>query len=307
MIKKRFKEYFNYTKKERNGIIVLLFILLILVIVNAYLNNKSFGEVVLIDDAFQKEVEQFENSLERKKSEIAKQKNAYKKSKKSDNENNLKPKSLFDFDPNIVSKNELKELGLNNKQIKTLLSYRKSGGVFYTPKDLLKIYGIDEKQYSKLEPYIKISNQNDDQKDAIPESIIENLSFIELNSSTKDDLITLPGIGDAFANRIIKYRNLLGGYYKKDQLLNVYGMDTVRFNQFKNQVIIDTNKIIKLNINTAKFEELIRHPHLNKYKTQAILKYRDISGAFSRTEQIIENNLLSEEDYLKLKPYLEIE
>ena len=174
-------------------------------------------------------------------------------------------------------------------------------------EDLLKIYGIDEKQYSKLEPYIKISNQNDDQKDAIPESIIENLSFIELNSSTKDDLITLPGIGDAFANRIIKYRNLLGGYYKKDQLLNVYGMDTVRFNQFKNQVIIDTNKIIKLNINTAKFEELIRHPHLNKYKTQAILKYRDISGAFSRTEQIIENNLLSEEDYLKLKPYLEIE
>lgn len=307
MIKKRFKEYFNFTKKERNGIIVLLFILLILVIVNVYLNNKSFGEVVLFDEVFQKEVELFEKSLERKKSKIVNQETAGKKSKKSDNEENVKLRSLFDFDPNTVSKNELKNLGLDNKQINTLISYRNKGGIFNTPDDLLKIYGINKDLYNQLQPYIKISNQKNIQNDAIKESVIEKVSYIELNSSTKNDLIALPGIGDAFAERIIKYRNLLGGYYKKDQLLNVYGMDSVRFNQFKNQLIIDTNIIVKLNINTAEFEELVKHPYLNKYQTQAILKYRDISGNFSNTEQIIKNNLLSKDDYIKLKPYLTID
>ena len=63
MIKNRFREYFTYTRKERNGLIVLLFILFVLILVKVYQSNKSYGEIVLIDNDFKKEIEEFERNL----------------------------------------------------------------------------------------------------------------------------------------------------------------------------------------------------------------------------------------------------
>ena len=72
-------------------------------------------------------------------------------------------------------------------------------------------------------------------------------------------------------------------------------------------VSFDTNLIIKININKAQFKTLLKHPYLNKYQTQSIMKYREISGKFTQIEQILENKLLLKDDYLRIKPYLIIE
>jgi competence ComEA-like helix-hairpin-helix protein len=200
-----------------------------------------------------------------------------------------------------VSEKKLKELGFTKKQINTLINFRNKGGKFFKKEDLLKIYGIEIEQYKILESYIivEVKNETEDSFQKNDEKIL-----IEINAASKENLISLNGIGNSFAERIIKYRDLLGGFYKKDQLLEVYGMDSTRYVGFIQDVLIDTNLINKISLNEADFKTFIRHPYLNKYQTEAILKYKEVIGDFSKIEQIYQNNLLTKEEYSKLEPYL---
>ena len=96
----------------------------------------------------------------------------------------------------------------------------------------------------------------------------------------------------------------MGGYYSKSQLLEVYGIDSAIYLTIAQQITIDTSLISKIDLNKAKFKLLIKHPYINKYETEAILKYKEIIGEFTEYEQIRENNLLTNEGFIKIKPYL---
>jgi competence ComEA-like helix-hairpin-helix protein len=47
---------------------------------------------------------------------------------------------------------------------------------------------------------------------------------IDINMATKEDLVALPGIGEAMAERIIMYREEKGPFRSVDDLLNVKGI-----------------------------------------------------------------------------------
>jgi competence ComEA-like helix-hairpin-helix protein len=303
MINKRFKEYFTFTKKERNGLIVLLLILLVLILFRVYQSKLSYNSIVLIDDEFKQEIEIFEKSLTLKQSIKKEYKTSAYNKKKNEDLKWYKPDDCFNFDPNTASEIEFRKLGFAKKQILTLLNYREKGGVFYKNKDLLKIYGIDKEQFEFLSPFIDIQLKEKENK-FIAINKVEVL--ININSATKEQLVKLNGIGNTFAERIIKYRDLLGGYLKKEQLLEVYGMDSTRYSGFSLNILIDSNQIHKINLNDAEYKTLVRHPYLNIYQTKAILKYRELEGDFNSIEQIHQNRLLLKEEYLRLKPYLKL-
>jgi len=54
-----------------------------------------------------------------------------------------------------------------------------------------------------------------------------SIKKFNLNHATKLDLIRVKGIGDYYATRIIKFRDKLGGYYSRNQLYEVYGLDSI--------------------------------------------------------------------------------
>ena len=130
---------------------------------------------------------------------------------------------------------------------------------------------------------------------------------IELNAADSADLLPLKGIGPVFASRIIKYRNLLGGYYSCDQLLEVYGMDSDRFMPLISFISIDTNLIQRKNINKSTFKELLRHPYLDYDNVKAIMKYKGQSGEFNSMEEIRDSGLFSDSLWLKLRCYLTLD
>lgn len=311
MAGKRLKEYFTFTKRERNGIIVLLSLLMILLIADQFINFSSDKEIVLMNENFQKEIDAFEKSLENKnKNEKflysqATNKNDQYQNNYSNNNRWIIPDSLFKFDPNIVKENDLEKLGFSEKQIATFLNFRKAGGCFYKKADILKVYGISEEQYIAFEPYITIANESQsniekkDNKNQLKQIIVE------INSTNADSLELLNGIGPVYAERIIKYRDLLGGFVYKTQLYEVYGLDSALISNILPQIKLESSLIRKININNADYKDLIKHPYLNKFQTQSILKFREIQGAFQEVEEIIANNLLPEEAFQKIKPYLE--
>lgn len=128
--------------------------------------------------------------------------------------------------------------------------------------------------------------------------------IIELNSCDSVSLEALPGIGPVLSARIIKYRNLLGGYASVEQLREVYGLTEDTYNIICGRLSADTSAIRKIKINTADYRQLIRLPYFEKEEVSAILKYRKENGRIGSIIEIIENNLISREKAVKVRAYL---
>ncbi|MCF8379042.1 MAG: helix-hairpin-helix domain-containing protein [Bacteroidales bacterium] len=211
--------------------------------------------------------------------------------------------NLFAFDPNKISREEFESLGLEPGLIDIILNYRNKGGLFKGKSDFAKIYGLSEELYIKLEPYISIAS------DTLPNiDLTAKIPSLLININTADtlDLQQLPGIGPSFAQKIVKYRELLGGYYSSDQLLEVYGMDSLRFTKLSKNIFC-TGEIRQININTATIKEMIKHPYIEYYLAKSIITHRQTSGKYVNLHSLLDNNLVYPELFQKISPYLCIE
>lgn len=126
---------------------------------------------------------------------------------------------------------------------------------------------------------------------------------IEINSSDTTDLKKIPGIGSAFSNRIVKYRNLLGGYNNLNQLKEIWGMDDDLFNKITPYLKITPNTK-KIKINTASFEELSKHPYIKYKRAKTIIDVRERKGKIESIDRLSLLEEFTEADIKKLTPYL---
>lgn len=200
------------------------------------------------------------------------------------------------FDPNSAGADVLAKVGFNNFQASNLINYREKGGRFYAPEDIMKIYGVDSTLYLLVKEQVQIV----DAYDANSTKVVR----LELNSADSLQLEKLRGIGPVLAARIIKYRNLLGGYYSVEQIREVYGFPEETYLQLKDNFEIDTVSLIKIRINFAGYIEMIRHPYLEKEHVEAIFKFRENNGPFTKNEQLLDIGILDSLAFSKLNPYI---
>ena len=132
----------------------------------------------------------------------------------------------------------------------------------------------------------------------------QKLELIELNSCDSVALIKLPGIGPVLSARIIKYRHLLGGYARIEQLKEVYGLPPETFDLIKNSVSADSTLIVRININTADYKELSHIRYFEKYEISSILKYKQLKGKITGMMELIGNKIITNERAKKVGPYL---
>lgn len=215
-------------------------------------------------------------------------------------------RSLFQFDPNVISPDSLILLGLSQKQVAVVCNYRNKGGKFRTPADFAKIYSIDAQTHSRLLPYINIDSSQFVAKNNTPKVEEYKPMIVELNSADTIELRKIKGIGAAYARRIAAFRSLLGGFYSTEQLLDVYGMTKELYQKIQPFITLDEHLIKTININTISYEELREHPYVNDYEAKSIVYYRSKVGTIANTDEILKNKLLSAEKFNKLKPYLEV-
>jgi len=129
---------------------------------------------------------------------------------------------------------------------------------------------------------------------------------ISLNKADSVALLPLPGIGPVFAGRIIKYRSLLGGFVDPAQLNEVYGMKRATVEIITSLIFIDSSLLRPMNLNSATFRELLRHPYLEYENVKALVHYRDVMGHISSFEELRQNSTLPDSVLDKAAPYLGI-
>ncbi len=207
---------------------------------------------------------------------------------------------LFQFDPNMTSDEDFQRLGLSEKQIATVRKYMDKGGSFRTKDDFFKIWGLSERQKTILADYIFIEEKTiiaPEKK--VPKVIVQ----IELNTTDSIALKELPGIGGILSKRIVKYRDILGGYYSMAQLQEVYGLNIQTIQKIENMVTIDTTKIKKLDLNFDGMRELSKHPYIQKNLADKIIKFRTSYGSIPKLSILRENMILNIDEYNRLRPY----
>jgi DNA uptake protein ComE-like DNA-binding protein len=215
---------------------------------------------------------------------------------------------LFYFDPNVITDSEWMNLGFSEKQVKVIRKYIEAGGKFRKAQDLKKIFVISEEKYNELKDYVKIDEDllNNDISQQETDNNSKDIEKIDINSFTPEQFIEMGGNWKYYGQRIVKYRNLLGGYYSKEQLMEVYGFKQEFYEQISGLIYIDETKIIKLNINFSEPYELEKHPYISKETAGKIISYRNKKGALKDINELYLNNVVDSDTYHKIKHYLTV-
>lgn len=299
-MKKKIKQYFEFTPGEMRGLVVFLFLIAIIMI-SPYVWDKFNYQPIKIT------IENLEPQI--KEIEGFKDKNRFYND--AENSNLEKPKTqLFNFDPNNLSLQNWMKLGLSEKQANSIKRYEAKGGKFRSKADVKKMFVISAEKFEELEPYIQIvetepSNKSNylSSNSNYPKKVRENV-MVEINSADSLALTTISGIGASFASRILKYKNRLGGFNHINQLKEVYGIDSLKFEQIKNQVRVDDSNIVLININDCTFEQLKTFPYLAYKQSNAIIAYRKQHGNYKNPADLSKIVILNAETIQKLIPYI---
>jgi len=285
-MKSQIKNYLSITKKEWNGMAVLV-VLILLVLAVPYVYQLFRKDRVINLSDFNKAIAQLSKAGNQ----------PYSTNNRSLSDDKIANPVMFPFDPNNLSVGQWKQLGLSERQAAVIKHYEAKGGRFYKPGDVKKIYAVSPDDYKRLAPYINI-----------PESVYARKAkpgeIIELNTADSAKLTALKGIGPAFAMRIARYRGRLGGFFRKEQLKEIVGIDSLKFAGISSQVSADAAKVKKININTVSFNQLRLFPYLNYNQVNAIIQYRTQHGNYNSLVDMKNIVLLDNETLHKTEPYL---
>ena len=193
-----------------------------------------------------------------------------------------------------LSEKELESTGLLPKFIAKNLVRKKNQ--ISSWDDINKLYGSTLQLTSTLQKYFYLPETK---------TITETTKKIELNSATPEELEKLPGIGKILAQRIVKYRNLLGFYYSVEQLKEVYGLPQETFLKIRNKLYIK-NPGTKTNINQADAYILMKHPYISKILAYRIVKYRKKYGNFKTIDNLKNIYGINDSLFNKLKYYFSV-
>lgn len=216
--------------------------------------------------------------------------------------------SFFEFDPNTATEEDLKALGFSAGLTKRLLNYRNKGGKFRIKSDLKKLYGMDSVFYLNLTPFIKLPEKITYPENEVSTTRKNEIILFDLNSADTTLLQSIYGIGPILSKRIVKYRESLGGFVSKDQLNEIYGLDSVVVNRIiKRSFLLDEFEPRKFNINTAEENELATHPYLSRKMAKAIVTYRFQHGKFQTVDDLQKIQVLEKKVFDRIYPYLTVE
>ena len=307
---------FLFTRKERVNILILL-----VVIIAIFLSAKYIYPLIVKDEPMAAaDLKAATDSLQ------VQEKDGYKKSTSyndyNDDEgyhsytkknfNNTFTGTMFYFDPNTLDAVGWQKLGIKDKTIASMQKYISKGGRFREPDDLRKVWGLRDDEKERLIPYVRIAataqptytnNYTPYEKKPYEKKVP---TAIDINAGDSAAFDALPGIGGGYSRRIINFRNRLGGFYKVEQIGETFGLPDSVFQKIKPLLKISGDDVKKLNINTAKEEELKAHPYIRWQLAKVITEYKKQHGDFKSLQDLRKIMAIDEETYSRITPYLTI-
>jgi competence protein ComEA len=313
------RDYFNFTKKERKGIIIIVILILGFILLPffypLFIKQKQYSYSDFENEIAALNIEQNDSAKDNKYTKNFDNEFYDDHSLSEEKKYEVTKAELFYFDPNTISSNDRKRLGVRDKTIHTIQNYLSKGGKFYKPEDIRKIWGLSPSDAQRLIPYVSIKNTAKEnvsfEKKEYPKTTspytAKAIQPVDINLADTSDYINLPGIGSKLSQRIIAFRNKLGGFYSVNQVGETYLLPDSTFQKIKSRLIIGSSHIKQININAASIDEMKDHPYLRYNLANAIFQYRQQHGNFNSVEEIKKIMLMTDDIFTKVAPYLTVQ
>ena len=269
-----FKSHFTFSKQNRNGIFLLLLIIVVLQCIYFFVDFSPSD--VSVDkkqlEKFQKEID----SLKRVELE------------------NRKPK-IFPFNPNYITDYKGYTLGMTNEEIDRLLAYRKQNKWVNSAKQFQEVTQVSDSLLATISPYFKFPDWVTNPKPKTQNSFVYSNTpktfdqKIDLNTATAKQLQRVNGIGKKLSERIIRFRNKFeGGFIADVQLQDIYGLSPEVIERIKAQFTVKTpRQIKKINLNTATSEHLVTIQHIDYEIAHTIIEYRTLIDGYNNLNELL--------------------
>lgn len=283
------KSHFALSRSQQNGIFVLVLVIIILQLILFGSDYISKGSTPVNDEKLQK----FQNQL--------------------DSIHKLKPNvkdTIYPFNPNYLSDFKAYQIGLSVAEIDKLLKYRATNKWINSAEEFQTVTGVSDSLMMIIEPYFRfpewVKNSGKFQKSITGKAEVSAIA--DLNTVSAEDLQVVNGIGEKLSERIVKYRNSIGGFLSEEQLKDVYGLSPeviARINE-KFQVI-NKPQVILQNINLITEAELAELPYFNPALARKIINHRTMNEGIRSFEELTKISGFPSDKIDRIKLYLSVQ
>ena len=283
------KSHFRFTRSEQSGILLLSLLIILLIYLNYFFSFSSESSFIIDNPQvliLQKEMDSL------RKVELHKR----------------KPK-LYPFNPNFITDFKAYTLGMRTEEYDKLKAFRDEGKWINSVSDFKKVTGVNQKWLDSISPYFKFPEWvTHPKRNTKTNSYNKVLSFSEktdLNKATKEQFMEVSGIGDALSNRIIEYRNKLGGFTDDVQLYFVYGLDASVVQRALNKFTVKTPKEIqKMNINHSSASDIATLPGISFALAKDIWEFVHLRNGIGNLDELSKIEGITVQKLQLIKLYL---
>lgn len=213
------------------------------------------------------------------------------------NNSDAPPNAIRESDSLKTAFDAFQKTLIEEERIQRNMAYEERRKAFYDN------YKRKDYTYKEYKPYDK---QNYPAPTYQKQEKLSSGQTIPINEADTADWKRVPGIGSGYAKRIVKYRDLLGGFASVEQLKEVYGFSEELFSEVKPYLKLDSH-IRKLAVNQLSIDQFRGHPYLNYKQAKIIVDLRQRRGKINSIKTLQMLDEFSEEDIRRLSPYLSFE
>lgn len=292
-------DFFSFTKQERSGVFYLLLIIILLQL--GYFLLKTLPSIgvdqnFVLDGDTQAQIDTLKARISTKDS--------------------LK---IYPFNPNYITDYRGYLLGLSVAELDRLKAYRTDGKFINSAAEFKQITQISDSLLNTLSPFFKFPDwvvktgmdhkptKKQETGQARKGTDTKDLPKSDLNLATSEDLKGINGIGDVLSERIIKFRDRLGGFLVGDQLYDVYGLEPVVVTRALERFeVVTSPKVEKININEASVAELRQLIYISQNLALNIVAYRQRNGSIDSFDELREIEDFPVEKIERIRLYLSL-
>jgi len=272
-----FKSHFKFSNQQRNGIFLLL-LLIIIIQLFIHFGSEYVFKTEVVSTENNKELLAFINQID---------------SLKQVEVENRKPK-IYPFNPNFITDYKGYTLGMSQDEINRLLEFRKQDQWINSTTQFQKVTKVSDSLLNQISPYFKFPDWVTNPK---PKKYTQNFSAkarektseqkIDINIATASQLQKVYGVGEALSVRIIKHRTKINGFYDLIELTEVYGLSPEVIDNIKQHFDIKTPRLVnKISLNKATRDQLVTIKYIDYEVAYSIIEQRTLRDGFSSIEDL---------------------
>lgn len=285
------KEFFAFNKQEQRGVFFLLLAIFMLQGLYFLLHGDYLGSG---EASFKPDWEQlgYLDSIDRAASQS-------------------KDRELRLFNPNYITEFRGYSMGMTAEELDRLYAYRNGNNFVNSAVEFKEVTGISDSLLTILAPRFRFPRGNlynsPEEKSVAAGGVKMVIPKWDLNKATAGDLRQINGIGAVLSERIIRFREALGGFLQDSQLYDVYGLDAEvvarTLGRFR---VVEPPDITPIDINTASVEEIAGLVYISFPMAEAIVEYREKVGGIGSFDEISRLEGFPSDKIERIKLYLRL-